>query len=378
VARNGYKRDYYEILGIDRSATPEQIKQAYRKLAMQWHPDRNPSPQATDRFREIAEAYAVLSDETKRQAYDTAGHAGVSERWSMDDLFRDFEFGDFFGGRFGDLWNVFGDLFPGRSRGGADAPRGANVRFDLKLTLDQAARGGEHVLHLTRIEHCQSCHGSGAKAGTQPIACSECRGTGERQQIRNAGAMKVVTLSSCTRCHGRGTFIESPCATCGGTGSVSLPHKIKVQIPAGIDHGMVLRLAGQGEADTKGAHPGDLLVQIYIEPHPLLKRDGNDLYTVVSVTFSDAALGTKTLVPHLAGEQVRLTIPPGTQSGTTLRVRGKGMPRLDGRGTGSLFVVVKVQTPVDLTPRQKELLREFKQLEAEKRKFSDPRGPEPG
>jgi len=371
MATTQQKRDYYEILGVERSATPEEIKQAYRKLAMQWHPDRNPSQEASERFREIAEAYAVLSDETKREAYDTTGHAGVSERWSMEDLFRDFEFGDFFGGRFGDLWNVFGDLFPGHTRRAATIPRGADIRYDLSLTLDEAARGGERVIHVTRTDRCQACRGSGAKAGTQPVTCPECRGTGERQQIRSAGVMKVVTLASCTRCNGRGTVIASPCPTCRGSGHVFAPHGIKVQIPAGVDHGMVLRLAGQGEAGPGKAPQGDLLVQIYIQTHPHLQRDGDDLYTTVSVTFTDAALGTKVLVPHLQGEAVRLTIPPGTQSGTTLRVRGKGMPRLDRRGTGDFFVVVKVQTPVDLTAPQKELLKEFMRLEAERKRFSN-------
>ena len=370
MAGDRQKRDYYEILGVDRAATPEEIKQAYRKLAMQWHPDRNPSAEAADRFREIAEAYAVLSDQTKREAYDTTGHAGVSERWSMEDLFRDFEFGDFFGGRFGDLGNVFGDLFPGRTHQRTAAPRGADIRYDLELTLDEAARGGDRVIHLRRTERCQACHGSGAKPGTQPVTCSACGGTGEMQQIRSSGAMRVVTLSSCTHCHGRGTHIDAPCATCKGSGAVASPHRIKVHVPAGVDQGMVLRLAGQGEAGPAEAPAGDLLVQIYLQPHPNLKRDGDDLYTTVSLAFPDAALGTKVLVPHLDGEAVRLTIPPGTQSGTTLRVRGKGMPRLDRRDTGDLFVVVKVRTPENLTARQRELLKEFLRLEVERKKLS--------
>jgi len=370
MAADRQKRDYYEILGVDRSATPEEIKQAYRKLAMQWHPDRNPSQQAAERFREIAEAYAVLSDQTKRQAYDTTGHAGVSERWSMEDLFRDFEFGDFFGGRFGDLWNVFGDLFPGHTRQRTAPPRRADIGYDLELTLDEAARGSERVIHLRRTERCQACHGSGAKAGTQPETCPECRGTGERQLIRTAGPMRVVTLSSCTRCRGRGAYIAAPCPTCNGSGAVASPHSIKILIPAGVDHGMVLRLAGQGEAGPGEAPAGDLLVQIHIQPHPNLKRDGDDLYTTVLLAFPDAALGTKVLVPHLEGEAVPLAIAPGTQSGTTLRVRGKGMPRLDRRGTGDLLVVVKVRTPVDLTARQKELLKEFLRLEEEQKEFS--------
>jgi len=360
------KRDYYEVLGLDRSATQEEIKQAYRQLAMKWHPDRNNAPDATDRFKEVAEAYAVLSDETKRQAYDATGHAGVSERWSTEDLFRDFEFGDFFGGRMDDIFSVFGDMFPGRSARPTVRPLGADLRYDLHLTLDDAAKGGERVIKLTRSDICKTCGGNGAKPGTKPVSCSECHGSGEKQQVRADKTMRVVTLTSCTRCNGRGLFIESPCATCKGSGLEFLPHSIKVQIPAGVEHGMLLRLAGQGEAGPQGAPPGDLLVRIYIQAHPTLKRDGDDLYAVMAMSFPDAALGTKVTVPCLEDERVIVTVPPGTQHGTLLRARGKGMPRLHGRGKGDLYVVVEVKTPTDLTPRQRELLREFK-MEAGKK-----------
>ena len=360
------KRDYYEVLGLDRSASQEQIKQAYRQLAMKWHPDRNSAPDATDRFKEVAEAYAVLSDQTKRAQYDATGHAGVSERWSTEDIFRDFDFGDFFGGRMGDIWNVFGDLFPGRSARPTARPQGADLRYDLHLNLDDAARGGEQVIKLTRSDRCKTCNGSGAKPGTKPVICSECRGSGEKQQVRADKTMRVVTLTTCTRCNGRGMFIESPCITCKGAGLQFLPHSIKVQIPAGVEHGMLLRLAGQGEAGPQGAPPGDLLVRIYIQPHPTLKRDGDDLYTVMPISFPDAALGTKVTVTCLEDEKVIVTVPPGTQNGTMLRARGKGMPRLHGRGKGDLYVVVELKTPTDLTPRQRELLREFK-MEAGKK-----------
>ncbi|MBM2803935.1 MAG: Chaperone protein DnaJ [Deltaproteobacteria bacterium] len=361
-----HKRDYYEVLGLDRSAAQEQIKQAYRQLAMQWHPDRNSAADATDRFKEIAEAYAVLSDETKRRAYDTTGHAGVSERWSTEDIFRDFDFGDFFGGRMGDVWSVFGDMFPGRTARSKVSPQGADLRYDLHLTLDDAAKGGERVIKLTRSDICKTCGGNGAKPGTKPVSCSECHGTGEKQQVRADKTMRVVTLTTCTRCNGRGLFIESPCVTCKGSGLQFLPHSIKVQIPAGVEHGMLLRLAGQGEAGPQGAPPGDLLVRIYIQPHATLKRDGDDLYAVMPISLPDAALGTKVTVPCLEDEKVIVTVPPGTQNGTMLRARGKGMPRLHGRGKGDLYVVVEVKTPTDLTSRQRELLREFK-MEASKK-----------
>ena len=367
------KRDYYEVLGVDRAASPEQIKQAYRQLALKWHPDRNPSAEATEKFREISEAYAVLSDEAKRSAYDTMGHAGVAERWSTEDLFRDFDFGEFFGG--GGLGAIFGDLFSGGAPRRPVKPHGADLHYELNLTLDEAANGGERLIHLTRSDRCKTCGGNGAKPGTQPANCSECDGKGEKQQVRTEKAMKVITLSACARCKGRGVFIESPCATCQGTGYEFSPHTIKIQVPAGVENGMLLRLAGQGEVDPKGGVPGDLLVRIAIQPHPQLKREGPNLYTVVPVSFPNAALGTRVTIPCLNGENVRMIVPPGTQSGTALRARGKGMPHLDGKGKGDLFVVVEVRTPTELTARQRELLREFARLDSEQTSARADNGP---
>jgi len=360
------KRDYYEALGLERDATPEQIKQAYRQLALQWHPDRNTAPDATDRFKEIAEAYAVLSDPTKRAQYDAAGHAGISERWSTEDLFRDFEFGDFFGGRMGDLFGVLGDFFPGRRARPSERFQSADLRYDLTLSLEQAAQGGEHLIKLTRSDRCKNCSGSGIKPGTKAVVCSECRGAGEKQQVRAEKSMRVVTLTTCTRCHGRGECIEFPCPDCNGAGLRFSPHTIKVHIPVGVEHGMLLRLAGQGGAGPQGAPPGDLLVRVYVQPHPTLKRDGDDLYAVAAISFPDAALGTKVTVPCLGDERVVMSVPPGSQHGTLLRARGKGMPRLNGRGKGDLYLAVEVKTPTDLTPRQRELLREFKMESSKK------------
>ena len=354
------KRDYYEVLAVGRDGTAEQIKQAYRQLALKWHPDRNTAPDATDKFREIAEAYAVLSDPAKRQAYDATGHAGVSERWSTEDIFRDFDFGD--------LGGIFGDLFGGRRRRDPVRRRGTDLHCDLRVTLGEAAKVEERLIHLTRSDPCKSSGGNGAKAGTRPAACAECGGTGEKQQVRSDRGMKVVTLLSCSRCRGMGTFIEFPCPACSGTGVLFSPHAIKLRIPAGADHGMLLRIAGQGEAGPQGAPPGDLLVRVNIQPHPLLKRDGDDLYAAAQITFPQAALGTKVTVKYLDNENVLVTVPPGTQSGTLLRLRGKGMPRLHGKGKGDLFVVVEVKTPTALTGRQRELLREFAQLESERKK----------
>jgi molecular chaperone DnaJ len=360
-----HKRDYYEVLGVDRSATPEQIKQAYRQLALKWHPDRNPSAEATDRFREIAEAYAVLSDVTKRAAYDSAGHAGVSERWSTEDLFRDFDFGEVFGGRFGGIWNIFGDLFGDRTRPSAVKAQGPDLHCDLPLSLEEAAAGGERLIHVSRADHCRTCAGSGAKPGTKPATCAECHGTGEKQHINVDKTLRIVTRATCTRCRGRGVVVESPCSSCNGSGIELLPHDIKVQIPPGVNHGMVFRLAGQGEAGPPGAITGDLFVRVQIKPHELLRRSGADLYTTVPITFADAALGAKITAAALGSEKVRITVPPGTQSGTALRARGKGMPCLNRPGKGDLFVVIEVRTPTELTPRQRELLQQWKKLERE-------------
>lgn len=370
VAQPEQKRDYYEVLGVDRGATAEQIKQAYRQLAMTYHPDRNPASDATDRFKEIAEAYAVLCDPNKRAQYDATGHAGVSERWSTEDLFRNFDFGDLFGGRSNGLGGIFGDLFGDRLRRRPEKPHGYDLHHELRLTLEDAARGGERMISITRSDRCKTCGGTGAKPGTQPLRCTDCQGSGEKQQVKAEKGMRLVTITSCSRCLGKGTTIESPCITCHGDGLEFLPHEIKVQIPAGIDDGMILRLAGQGEAAPRGGEPGDLLVRILIAAHPRLKREGADLFTSVAIDFASAALGVKVDVPCLDKETVKVTVPAGTQSGTALRLRSKGMPRLQGRGKGDLYVIVEVRTPTDLTPRQRELLKELK-LEMGKKSDDD-------
>ena len=235
---------------------------------MKWHPDRNPASDATDKFREIAEAYAVLSDPTKRRAYDAGGHAGVSERWSTEDLFRDFDFGNVFGRGFEGLGGIFGDLFSRSAGHGAAKPRGDDLRYELTLTLDEAARGGERLVEIRRTERCRTCGGNGASPGTAPIQCPQCQGTGQKQKITTQKALKIVALISCDRCRGRGIWIESPCATCKGSGFELLPHKIQVNVPPGVEHGTVLRLGGEGEPAPEGGRPGDLLFCIKIEPHP--------------------------------------------------------------------------------------------------------------
>jgi molecular chaperone DnaJ len=357
------KRDYYEVLGVDRAATRDQIKHAYRQLALQHHPDKNKDPGAAEKFRELAEAYAVLSDETKRKEYDTTGHAGVSERWSADDLMRDFQFGDFFGGRFGDLSGMFGDLFGRRMRPGAGAARGVELRYDVELTLEEAARGGEREIHLTRSEKCADCKGSGAKAGTMPLSCPECRGSGQKQDVKMRKDVRLVTLTTCGRCQGRGQIVESPCPLCQGSGYRFLPHRLKVKVPPGIDDGMLIRLPGQGEVNANGGPPGDLLIIPHIRRHPSFERHGDDLYIVKSLTFPDAALGRKLRVMGLGGEALQVSIPAGTQSGTVLRLNGKGMPKVGEKGKGDLFVVVEVRTPTDLSDRERALIQQLAELQ---------------
>jgi molecular chaperone DnaJ len=357
------KRDYYEVLGVDRTATRDQIKHAYRQLALQYHPDKSKDPMAAEKFRELAEAYAVLSDETKRKEYDTAGHAGVSERWSPDDLMRDFQFGDFYGGRFGDLSGIFGDFFGRRMRPGTEATKGVDLRYDLDLTLEEAAHGGDREIHVTRSEKCGPCGGSGAKAGTKPLSCPDCKGTGQKQNVKTKKDMRLVTLTTCVRCGGRGHIIESPCALCQGNGYQFIPHRLKVRIPPGIDEGMMIRLSAQGEANANGGPPGDLLIRPHIRSHPMFERHGDNLYTVRAVTFPDAALGRKLRVQGLDGETLQITVPAGTQSGTALRLSGKGMPKVGEIGKGDLFVVVEVRTPTDLNDRERKLMQELAELQ---------------
>jgi molecular chaperone DnaJ len=366
MATTQQKRDYYEVLGIERSATRDHIKQAYRKLALQYHPDRNKEPNAENKFKEIAEAYAVLSDENKRREYDVTGHAGVSERWTEEDLMRGFHFGDFFGGRYDDLSGLFGDFFGRSARTRPPEIRGADIRYDLDLTLDEAAKGGEREISITRRESCTNCNGSGAKPGTKPIACTECKGSGEIRRVESNKNVRMVTVTTCPRCRGKGNHIEHPCESCQGAGSRFKPHALKVHIPPGIDEGFMIRLSGQGESLSEGRPAGDLFIRPHLQPHPSLQRQGADLYTVSHITFIDAALGTKVNVNGLEGESLTVTIPPGTQSGTALRASGKGMPRLNKKGKGDLFLIVEVKTPTTMTPKQRQLLEEYARLDKAK------------
>ncbi len=363
------KRDYYEVLGVNRDVTAEEIKKAYRKLAIKYHPDKNPGDHsAEEKFKELGEAYEVLSDEQKRAAYDRFGHAafapgagggagprpGAGPQWGgFHDPFEIFRevFGS--GGAFDDF---FEQAFGGRagSQGSPGAFRGNDLRYDLEITLAEAARGTEKEITFTVLDTCPECHGRGAAAGAKAETCPTCRGHG--QVVHARGFFHVA--STCPRCNGTGQTITNPCRRCGGEGRVQQRRKIKVRIPAGIEDGSRLRSSGQGEAGLRGGPPGDLYVVIHIHPHEIFVRQNDDLLCEVPISFPTAALGGEIEVPTLDGP-ARLHIPPGTQNGTVLRLRGKGMPNIHGHGTGDQHVRVFVEVPSRLTRAQREKLEQF-------------------
>ncbi|MGH0037106.1 MAG: molecular chaperone DnaJ [Myxococcota bacterium] len=352
------KRDYYEILGVARSVTEDELKKAYRKLALENHPDRNPDDsQAEERFKEISEAYAVLSDPEKRQAYDRFGHQGVGGPGGAPD------FGDL--GGFTDLFNdLFGDVFGGGRRGGraGRGQRGADLRYNLEIDLHDVLNGMEATLQIPKMRACETCSGSGARPGTRAETCEQCRGSG--QMVFQQGFFRVAR--PCDACGGAGEVIADRCRDCRGAGRVEGQQTIQVKVPAGVDDGSRLRLTGEGEAGLNGGPSGDLYVVLHVKPHPLFERDGTELHCEVPVSFVQAALGAEVEVPTLEG-RVSVTIPEGTQSGKVLRLRGKGLPPLRPRSDpsqlerlrGDLYVRIFVEVPTKLNARQRELLEEF-------------------
>jgi molecular chaperone DnaJ len=348
------KRDYYEILGVDRQASEQQIKSAYRKLALKHHPDRNPGdPAAEEQFKEAAEAYAVLADAEKRSLYDRFGHAGVSGAGAGagfdPTIFADFS--DIFSG-LGDVFG-FGDLFGGRRRRGGPQ-RGADLRYDLEITFDESASGTDTTIQIPREETCETCKGSGAAPGTSPETCSQCRGSG---QLRYQQGFLTVARP-CPNCRGTGKTIAKPCQSCRGAGRISRERKITVKIPAGIATGQRLRLYGEGEHGSAGGPPGDLYVVVHVQEHSFFHRDGDDLYCELPISFPTVALGGSVKVPTLNGQE-DLSIPAGTQTGARFKIRGKGMPSVSGRGRGDLHVIARVAVPKKLTKEQKQLLEEL-------------------
>jgi molecular chaperone DnaJ len=341
------KRDYYEILNVDRNASEPEIRQAYRRLAMKYHPDRNPGDQAAEeQFKEVKEAYEALSDARKRAAYDQFGHAGV-EGAAGGGFGGPADLGDIFGG-------VFRDIFGGGRGGGQQSYRGADLRYNLELTLEEAVFGTTARIRVPALVTCATCAGSGAKPGTKPTTCPTCRGAG---QVRMQQGFFSIQ-QTCPRCQGRGSIIPEPCATCRGVGRVEEQKTLSVKVPAGVDNGDRIRLAGEGEAGEHGGPPGDLYVQIQVKPHPIFTREESDLYCEVPISFTTAALGGDLEVPTLDG-RLSLKIPAETQTGKVFRIRGKGVKPVRGGPTGDLLCRAIVETPVNLTREQKELLQQF-------------------
>jgi molecular chaperone DnaJ len=348
------KRDYYEILSIEREASDQQIKSAYRKLALRYHPDRNPGDaEAEEKFKEAAEAYAVLADREKRSLYDRFGHAGVSGAAGAGGfdptVFADF--GDIFSG-LGDIFG-FGDIFGARRRRGGPQ-RGSDLRYDLEISFEESFDGAETSIQIPREETCETCAGSGAAAGSRPETCTTCRGSG---QLRYQQGFLTVARP-CSNCRGTGQVISKPCPSCRGAGRIGRERKITVKVPAGIASGQRLRLYGEGEHGTAGGPPGDLYVVIHVQEHPFFHREGDDLYCELPVTYPLLALGGELRVPTVKDED-EVTVPAGTQPGARFKLRGKGMPSVSGRGRGDLYVIARVAVPKKLTRDQKHLLEEL-------------------
>jgi len=365
------KKDYYEVLGVPKDSSEKDIKGAYRKLAMKYHPDRSEEPDAEEKFKELSEAYAVLSDPEKRQKYDQFGHAGINSQYSQEDLFRGVNFEDllrgfgFGGGGRGGGDSIFDMFFGGGGRGRGPA-RGRDLRYDVSLTLEQAATGLESTIDVPRTENCSTCRGSGAKPGTTPSVCGNCHGSGQITRAQNTPFGQMVTSSACPKCGGRGQIIVNPCGDCGGTGRTRRTRKINIKIPAGVEDGQHLKLRGQGDAGDQGTENGDLYVVINVMPHPKFQRVDSDLLLETYISFTQAALGAEVEVSTLTG-RAKMKVPAGTQTGTIFRLRGKGMPRLQGLGSGDLHVKVNIKTPSALTERQRELLEALAQEFGEKK-----------
>jgi molecular chaperone DnaJ len=348
------KRDYYEVLGVNKDASEEDIKKAYRKLAMKHHPDRNPEGKdAEERFKEAKEAYEVLSEADKRRAYDTYGHAGVNPQ--MGGMGPGQEGFGGFAEAFGD---IFSDIFGGgQGRGRSNVYRGADLRYNLEVTLEQAARGTETRIRIPTMEACETCHGSGAKAGTHPKTCDTCHGSGTVRMSQGFFSIQ----QTCPTCHGSGKMISDPCGTCHGAGRVKKHKTLAVKIPAGVDEGDRIRLSGEGEAGVNGGPPGDLYVVVHLKEHSVFQREGDDLHCEMPISFSQAALGGEIEIPTLDGT-AKIKVPPETQTGQVFRLRGKGIKGVRSSYPGDLLCAVAVETPVRLTERQKELLRELEDI----------------
>jgi molecular chaperone DnaJ len=346
------KRDYYEILGLDRDASDEDIKRAFRRAAQQHHPDVDASAGAEQRFKELNEAYRVLSDRQRRAAYDMFGHAGVDGASAA---------GEPFGGGFGPFGDIFDAFFGGAPAGGRRRQRvvaGADLRYDLTITLAEAVTGVTREIRFPTLVLCATCGGSGAEPGSEPERCPECNGTGERRRVSQTILGQMVNITACPRCNGEGRVVSTPCHACKGDGRIREDRRLQVNIPAGIESGQRIALDGQGEAGPRGGPAGDLYVMVTVRDDPDLVRRGSELYAEVPVTFAQAALGAQVAVRTVEGSE-EVAVPAGTQSGQEIRLRGRGMPRLRGAGRGDLHVLVTVVVPAKLTKRERELLQQL-------------------
>jgi molecular chaperone DnaJ len=359
------KRDYYTVLGVNRDAGDDEIKKAYRKLAMKHHPDRNPdNKQAEEAFKEAKEAYEVLTDAKKRAAYDQFGHAGVDPSMGAGP-----GMGAGFGGFAEAFGDIFGDIFGGGgARGHNGVYRGSDLRYNLEIALEDAARGTEAKIRVPTLEECDTCHGTGAKPGTHPKTCTTCHGHGHVRVSQGFFSIQ----QTCPQCHGSGRIVTDPCAHCHGAGRLKKHKTLSVKIPAGIDQDDRIRLSGEGEAGMNGGPPGDLYVVINLKPHTVFQREQNDLHCEMPISFATAALGGEIEIPTLDGH-AKIKVPAETQSGQLFRLRGKGIRNVRGAGVGDLYCHVAVETPVKLTERQRELLREFDEISSSRSAEQNPR-----
>lgn len=363
------KRDYYEVLGVSKEADERELKKAYRKLAMKYHPDKNPGDQeAENKFKEINEAYQILSDPQKKSAYDRFGHAGVDPNSGYGGASGGFEgnFEDIFGSFGGGFSDIFSDIFSGsgfggNSRGKSGPKKGADIQYNIQLEFHEAAFGTEKQIKIKRYEHCDVCEGSGAKKGTQRKTCPTCNGTGEVKQVRNTLFGRMVNVATCSQCDGEGSVIETPCNNCKGSGKVVKEKSISIKIPAGVDNGSIIRLSAEGELGQRKGPRGDLFIVISVKSHEIFKRNGQDVHCEVPISFVQAALGAEIEVPTLEGK-VAYTISAGTQTGTTVRLKNKGIPSLRGGSRGDQYVKMNIEVPTKLTEKQKELLKEFSEI----------------
>ncbi|HET7628407.1 MAG TPA: molecular chaperone DnaJ [Bacillales bacterium] len=349
------KRDYYEVLGVDKNASQDEIKKAYRKLARKYHPDVNPGEDAAEKFKEAKEAYETLSNDQKRAQYDQFGHSGPNQGFGGA---QGFNGGDF--GGFGDIFDMF--FGGGGRRNDPNAPRqGADLQFTMTLEFEEAAFGKETDIKIPREEECSTCFGSGAKPGTKPQTCSHCKGSGQLNIEQNTPFGRIVNRRVCSYCNGTGKIVKDKCATCRGKGTVRKQNKIHVKIPAGVDDGQQIRVSGKGEPGVNGGPPGDLFVVFRVNPHEFYEREGDDVYVDIPVTFPQVALGDEIEVPTLYG-RVKLKIPAGTQSGTSFRLRGKGIRNVKGYGQGDQHVKIRVVTPKRISDEQRELLKRLAEI----------------